>query len=386
MATAFAALIFRPDLVPDRALSQGFAVALAGWDLPAPRLAIADLPGAPGWAAAFYESGQKAPRGAEDEAFDLACELFEDDVPPALAVLDAAAELGREGARVYAFTYAEGIYHDDAWRFDAGGFLRHFVHEGEEGVEAGTESPEGAVDVDLDLPEGSKDDARALDGAVRPHRGSTFLSAELGTPAVPALVGALYLADRRVPIRLVDPAPEAVAAEVSRLNRALGRVTGRGSFAVPEAVAGRAAPAVYRAFAGAYDWADPHDPTDLYRGLSIGAIEGTLTFGRGDWLAQLDADPAWRQAAARGLFPVARILGSTLGNVPGAIVALSGEGDALTLVRPGRRPVEAGPTLGELIRYLALGWSKRTEAEEDMIGALMLRARVRVEAAQGSDA
>ena len=40
--------------------------------------------------------------------------------------------------------------------------------------------------------------------------------------------------------------------------------------------------------------------------------------------------------------------------------------------------VSAGPTLGELIRYLALGWSRRAEAEEDMIEALMLRAKVRV--------
>ena len=57
MAPPIAALLFRPAEVPDRALSRGFAVALAGWDVPAPRLSVAPLPGAPGWSAAFYASG-----------------------------------------------------------------------------------------------------------------------------------------------------------------------------------------------------------------------------------------------------------------------------------------------------------------------------------------
>ena len=53
MATSFAALVFRPEEVPDRALAQGFAVALAGWDVPAPRLSIAPLAGIAGWFAAL---------------------------------------------------------------------------------------------------------------------------------------------------------------------------------------------------------------------------------------------------------------------------------------------------------------------------------------------
>jgi len=54
------------------------------------------------------------------------------------------------------------------------------------------------------------------------------------------------------------------------------------------------------------------------------------------------------------------------------------------VLRPGRAAVEAGPTLGELIRYLALGWTRRTEAEEDMIGALMLRAKLRADRGSAS--
>lgn len=372
MAVSFAALVFRPTEVSDRALSQGFAVALAGWDVPAPRLEIAELPALPGWSAAFYQSGAKVPRGGEDEAFDLACELFEDELPPALAVLDAAPE----GARIYAVAYSEGIFHDDAWRFDAHGYERHFVHEGEDGVEAGCETAEGAEDIAIDAGDS------ALAEAARPHRGSTFLSRELGGPALAALMGALFAIDRRVPIRLVLPAPEAIADEARRLCRALKRTEGRGAFEVPASVAGRASPAAYAAFVRAYDWADPSDPEDAYRELSIGVIEGTLRFLRAADLARLDAEPAWRSAAAGGLFPIAKLSGSALGGGgPEATIALAKDDDRLVLVRPGKGEKEAGPTFGELLRYLALGWSKRTDAEEDMIGALMLRARVRCEAA-----
>ena len=41
----------------------------------------------------------------------------------------------------------------------------------------------------------------------------------------------------------------------------------------------------------------------------------------------------------------------------------------------------AGPTFGELLAYLRLGWSKRDEVEEDFIGALMLRAKIRADRA-----
>ena len=52
--TTLAVLLFRPSEVPERALSRGFAVALAGWEVPAPRLGLAALPGLPGWSVAFY--------------------------------------------------------------------------------------------------------------------------------------------------------------------------------------------------------------------------------------------------------------------------------------------------------------------------------------------
>lgn len=374
MAISFAALVLRPAEISDRALSRGFAVALAGWDVPAPELMIVPLAGVPGHVVAFYASGAKVRRGAEDEAFDLACELFEDELPPALAVLDAALEEGREGARVYAITYAEGIFHDDAWRFDERGFERRFVHEGEDAVEAGVETAEGveerAIDVD--------GDARALDQAARAHRGSTFLSRELGAPVLAALVGALFEDPRRLPIRLVEPTAEAITEETAHLCRVLHRVRGRGAFTATD-VAGVPAPALARAFVAAYDWADPEDPEDAYRELALGGVEGTLRFLRAADLAALDADPTWKQAARGELFPIARLGGSALGGGGGgkATLALVGESDRLVLVRAGQAPKEAGPTLGELIRYLALGWSKRTESEEDMIGALMLRARIR---------
>jgi hypothetical protein len=292
-------------------------------------------------------------------------------------VLDATAARGHEGARVYAITYAEGIYHDDAWRFDEDGYERRFVHEGEGGVEAGAETAEGAED--LPVPATDGDDA-ALARATRPLRGSAFLSSALGVPALAALMGALFAIERRVAVRLAEPGPEAIREETARLNRALGRSGGRGAFTLPEKVAGRAAPAAYEAFVREYDWEDPRDPQDVYRELAIGAIEGTLRFLRPNDLARLDADGAWGRAAEKGLFPVAKLMGSALGGGgPEAILALTADGDGLLIVRPNKAPAQAGPTFAELIRYLALGWSKRSEAEEDMIGALMLRARIRCE-------
>ena len=84
-------------------------------------------------------------------------------------------------------------------------------------------------------------------------------------------------------------------------------------------------------------------------------------------------------AAKAGLYPVARLLGSALGaSSTQAIVALAADGEQLSIVRSGR-VTPAGPTLGELLRYLALGWSQRSDAEEDLIGALMLRARIRID-------
>ncbi|WP_437729769.1 hypothetical protein [Sorangium sp. So ce1335] len=381
MATTFAALIFRPAEIPDRALSQGFAVALGGWDVASPRLFVAPLPGVPGFSAAYYASGDPASAGGDE--LDHLAELFEDELSPPVAVLDAAAELGHPGATIFALVYSDEMVHDDGWRFEASGYLRHFVREGEEGLEAGVETPDRSdvVELDVDLPDGATEaqEREATDRAIRPHRGSTFLSTELGAPVLGALVGGLFAPERRVDVRLVEPGPASIAAEVSRLNRVLRREDGRGAPASVPPVRGVAAPAAYEAFARAYDWADPADPEDLYRELAIGAVEGTLRFLREDELRHHEREPGWGAAAARRLYPIARLSGSALGGgaAQRAIVALGEGGEQLWIVRGGASAAPAGPTFGELLRYLSLGWSRRSDAEEDLIGALMLRARLR---------
>jgi hypothetical protein len=376
MATSFAALVYRTAEIPDRALARGFAVALAGWDVPSPRLLVAPLPGLPEWSAAFYASGARG-----DDAIDHAIELFDEDLSPAEAVLDAAEEGGHPGATLYAVVYSEEMNHDDVCRFDARGFERRFVREGDLAIEAGVETAEGSevteVDLDPTANGGIEDEDTAVEEAIRPLRGTAFLSRELSAPALPALMGALFAPERKILARLCDPSPEAVAEEARRLDRALGRVPGRGAFVAPPTIGGVAAPAAYLAFAAVYDWADPSDPGDRYRELAIGAVEGTLRFLREADLQALDRDPAWAAAAEAGLYPVARLEGSALGGKGGgALIALGADGERLALVRAGKI-AEAGPTLGELLLYLALGWSKRSEVEEDLIGALMLRAHLR---------
>ncbi|WP_437283904.1 hypothetical protein [Sorangium sp. So ce406] len=381
MATTFAALIFRPAEIPDRALSQGFAVALGGWDVASPRLFVAPLPGVPGFCAAYYASGDPAVAGGDE--LDHLSELFEDELSPPVAVLDAAAELGHPGATVFALVFSEEIVHDDGWRFEASGYVRHFVREGEEGIEAGVETPDRSdlVAVEVELPDDATEqqEREAMDRAIRPHRGSTYLSAELGAPVLGALMGGLFAPERRVDVRLVAPGPASIAGEVSRLNRVLRREDGRGAPASLPPVRGVAAPSTYEAFARAYDWADPADPEDLYRELAIGAVEGTLRFLREDELRGHEREPGWEAAAARQLYPIARLSGSALGGgaAQRAVVALGPDGEQLWIVRGGTSAAPAGPTFGELLRYLSLGWSRRSDAEEDLIGALMLRARLR---------
>ncbi len=193
-------------------------------------------------------------------------------------------------------------------------------------------------------------------------------------------MGALFAVERRLDVRLVEPDPASIAAEVSLLCRVLGRVEGRGSVTAPTSISGVTQPAQHAAFVGAYDWADPRDPRDVFRELAIGAIEGTLRFLRAEELAALEGVPVWSAAAGAGLYPVARLLGSALGGRgEDATVALAADGERLALVRAGGRIEAAGPTFGELLRYLSLGWSHRSDAEEDLIGALMLRARLRCE-------
>jgi len=381
MSTTFAALIYRPDEIPDRALSQGFAVALGGWDVSAPRLLVAEIPGLHGYAAAFYRSSANP----GDDELDHLCELFEDELSPPVAVLDAAAELGRPSARVFALIFAEDIVHDDGWRFDQSGFERHFVREGEDGLESGIETPDESdiTPLPIDLPkDASEDEERAaIERATRPHRGSTFLSAELRAPVLAALMGAYFTTERRIDIRLIEPGPASIRHEVERLNRVLGRSAGRGAFAAPRVISGVTAPASYDAFVASYDWTDPKDPQDLYRELSIGAIEGTLRFLREDEVQARATDPGWASAAKQGLYPIAKLVASALGAAGGKeiTIALAADGDGLWCVQAGHKATLAGPTFGELLRYLSLGWSRRSDAEEDVIGALMLKARLRTE-------
>lgn len=383
MITTFAALIYRPSEISERALSQGFAVALGGWDVPAPELHLAMLPGIPDHAVAFYVSG--VPRA--DVAEHL-CDLFEDELAPPACVLDVAAELGHPEAKLYALVYSDEFVYDDAWRFDEDGFERRFVRDGDDGIEAGIETADDSQveTLPLDVPENATDaeESAIVDRALKPHRGTTFLEGALGRPILPALMRCLFDIERKLAIRFVDPDAESIHIETERLVHVLSRTTGRGAFAPPVTAAGVAAPAAIEAFIKAYDWEDPKDPQDLYRELSIGAIEGTLRFLRAAEIQALDKDPTWKGTPDLAIYPVAKLLGSALGGqrAPAAILAVSADGDRLSLVRPGRLPTIAGPTFGELLRYLSLGWSKRNEVEEDLIGALMLRAHLRVESAR----
>lgn len=404
MSLTLAALIYRPSEVSDRALSLGFAIALGGWDVRAPRLQIVGLPELPGFAAAFYASG--LPR---DEEAEHVIDLFEEELSPGL-VLDVVEMLRGSGggarragggrdedddeeeglSPLYALVYAEDFVHDEGWRVTEEGFQRRFVRDGEDGVEVGVESGDDSqVEVlDIDVPEGASEaEEQALfDAAVRPHRGTTFLSGALGRNVLSVLTRASFDVERTVPVRLVPPDAEAIGHETMRLVEVLGRTAGRGGFSPPETASGAAPPAAVEAFARAYDWHDPRDPEDLYRELAIGAVTGNLRFLREGEMAAFRQEEGWKLPGGDKLYPVAKMVPSALGGGgagrgEGALLAVGADGDSLFRLRPGR-PVEvAGPTFGELLRYLSLGWSKRSAVEEDYIGALMLRARLRVEAA-----
>ena len=372
MSTMFAALLYRTSEVSLRALCQGFAVALAGYDVPAPRLSVAEVPGLFGYSVAFYESGATS----GDDELEHVCELFEDELSPPALVQDAAALEGQAGVRVYALIYAEDVLHDDGMRFDDSGFLRRFVREGEDGLEYGEESPDEAtlepLLVELDDDASDEEERLAFDGAARPRRGSTFLAAELRAPLLASLMGALFAEPCSVAVRLVEPDAASIREEVLGLCRALGRQAGRGAWA-PQPSNGAAAPASYVAFVAAYDWHDPDDAEDLYRELSMGLIVGTLRFLRpGEASARLHAE---------GHYPVAELVPSALGRAASerATLSLSKDGETLFRSVAGEAQRRAGPTFGELLRYLALGWKSRTDAEEEMIGALMLRGRVSAE-------
>lgn len=346
MGTSFAAVLYRPADISERALSHGFGVATAGFDVAKPSLLVGELAGLPGFCVAFYQSGAAAGESEHEHA----CDLFDEELPPGLAVLGAAE---KPETVVYSLVYSDELVHDDACRFTPDESSRRYVRDAEDGIEAGREDSTGDEEKILDHD--------ADDDELRPHRGSTFLSECLGVPVLPLLVRALFEADRRVAIRLVGKEPEAIASETRGLNRSLRRQDGRGAFACPDA------PAVVQAFVAAYDWADPSDSADLYRELSIGNIQGTLFFFRGTERPQL-----------KGLYALAALRGSALGGGPKGERAIALDPDEETLwIIDVEKKKPAGPTFGELLAYLRLGWSKRDEVEEDFIGALMLRAKLR---------
>jgi hypothetical protein len=348
-------------------------VALAGYDLAAPSLSLSELPGAPGWSVAFFTSGLARGAAGAAEELDLAAELFEDELPPGLAVREQA---GSESAVVHSLVYTEDLLLDDAASFSSTGLTRRFVREGDEGPEAGAQDDDEATLEPLD----ETDDDDAFERLVAPHRGSTYLAGVLGVRLLPAVAQALYLADRRLPVRLADPEPAAIDALAGALVESLHRRRGRAAFERFPELGGVQAPASLRAFVRAYDFEDPSDPADLYRGLAVGGVEGTLRFFRQGELEDFAAREAWLAGPAqRGLYPLASLRTDALGGAARAsrVLAIASDGDALRIVDEAGRDVEAGPRFGELLLYLSLGFRSRSEAEEDLIEATMLRAQVR---------
>jgi hypothetical protein len=375
MTTSFACLLYPRNAVSDRALSRGFAVALAGAQVAEPRLLVAALPGVDGYDVAFYSSGDKLP---PYEELDHACDLFEEDLSPGLCVREAS---GADDAAIYSVVYSDDVVVDDAIRFGPEGVERRFAREGDDGLEVGRATFEDETVAPLKVDGEASDEE--ISAALKPHRGTTFVSERLGVAIVPALVRALFEADRRVRVNLVDPSAEAIVLETRNLNRTLARVDGRAAFPMPRCGAADA-PASVAAFAKTYDWADPSDPSDLYRELSLGRVEGTLHFMRAEEIVRAAEDSRWAKALGKGCYPLATLASSALGGGRGAprIVGIDARGENLVVTTDkgvGFEP--AGPTLGELIAYLALGFRKRDDVEEDLIGALMLRAVVRTRTA-----
>jgi hypothetical protein len=373
MGLSFAAVFFRAQEVGEAALRRGFAVSTAGYDLAAPSLSLSELPGAPGWSVAFFSSGISRGAAGSAEELDLAAELFEDELPPGLAVREQA---GIESAVVHSLVYTEDLLLDDAASFSASGLKRRFVREGDEGPEAGAQDDDETKLEPLD----ELDDDAAFERLVAPHRGSSYLAAELGVRILPAVAQALYLAERKLTVRLADPEPTAIEELTAALVESLHRKRGRAAFdAFPE-LGGVQAPPSYRAFVRVYDFEDPSDPADLYRGLAIGGVEGTLRFFRRAELEAFASREGWPSGPAeRGLYPIASLRTDALGGAARAprVLALMPDGDALRIVDDAGRDVEAGPRFGELLLYLSLGFRSRDDAEEDLIEATMLRAQVR---------
>jgi hypothetical protein len=341
---AFAALVYRTSEVPDEALSLGFAMALAGHDLSRPVVEIADL--GRGWSAAFYESGRKGGGHTPEDELEHLLELFDDeDLPPGAAVHSAAIALGAPPSPVHALLYAPADDLDEGYRFGGLADDRDEIVEHEEEEDGEDE------------------------------RGTVMLARALEMPVVAPLMKALFEADRSLVPVLAKSDPASMERLTRELVETLSRRPGRGVPALSPAW-GAPVPAAYEAFARVYDWADPRDPADLYREVAIGNIVGTLRFLRPE--SGLLASPPPRGAGVDPPYPFAELLSSNLGDPRHlAVLALARGGDAIVSVTSERR-VLAGPSLGELVRYLALGYRARTVFEEELIQCLLLRAAVRV--------
>lgn len=375
MSTSFACVLFQERHVSREALALGFAIATAGFDVPRASLIVGEPSGLPGWRVAFYRSGGKLPAYEE---LDHVADLFDEELTPGAMVWEAGnVETGQSGV-VYSLVYSDdGVVQDDAIRFAEDGVRRCGVREGDAGLEA--------VHVDGEqvtvTPLGIQADAepRALETKTQAHRGTSFVSSELRAAILPALVGALFTADEVVKLMLVDPGASSIDKETRRLVSTLRRSAGRCESTQPwvESSAALTIPATLRAFWDAYDWHDPSDPSDLYRELALGRIVGTLHFARPWQLASLAEDARWKGLAV----PFATLTPGALGGSTkqGGVLALAPDGETLWLAPPGEGELRpAGPTLGELIRYLALGFkSSRVQLEDDVLDALMLRAHVR---------
>lgn len=341
MSLSFACVIV-PSSVPNEALSTAFATAAAGFDVDGAKLLVGPLPGAEGVRVAFYKSGKKQSEFLETEHV---VELFEEELPPGMAVLDFA-----ERGKVYSLVYSETESLDDGCRFDESGFERRYVREDGEGLVAGVVSPDSEHEEELE------DDA-----ARREAGGAAFLSSELRVNALAALARALFEADEVVPVRLAPAGPEGVAVMTRALVATLRRVEGRGA---PSDLTSLGLPPDLAAFVGLYDWADPSDPGDLYRELALGRIVGNARFVRPEAMKRSD-----------GRVAVLDLLGTGLASRAESEPVFLGEGGVLSL-GDGRA---TGTTLPELLRYLALGYKKaRSAAEEELVQALMLRAQVRI--------
>jgi hypothetical protein len=342
MSLSFACII-APSSVSNEALSTAFATATAGFDVDGAKLLVGAVPGAPQLRVAFYKSGKKQTEFLETEH---AVEVFEEELPPGMALLDFA-----EGAsKVYSLVFSETESLDDGCRFDEAGFERRYVREDGDGLVAGVLSPESEQEEELD-----EDDSGRESG------GAAFLSKELGINVLAALAQALFSADEVVPVRLAPVGAEGVAAMTRALVTTLRRVEGRGA---PADLAALALPPDLAAFVAHYDWADPTDPGDVYRELAIGRIVGNARFVKPHAMRTVD-----------GRFAAIALLGTGLASRGEPELVYLSEGGQLTM-NDGR---STGTTLQELLRYLAMGFKKdRSAAEEELLQALMLRAQVRL--------